>query len=860
MKRATIGILAHVDAGKTTLTESILYQTGAIKRMGRVDRGDAFLDTHTLERERGITIFSKMATFSLSDIELTLLDTPGHVDFVSEVERSLGVLDAAILVLSLSDPIRSHAKTLWTLLRMRKIPTFIFVNKCDMSRRGRGEMLAEIRRELDTMAAVDFSTVTHEHYLEDVASVDEGLLEKYFAGEEITEEDIRVQIARSNLFPVYFGSALSGEGVKALLCDLERYLPIVSYGDTFGAKVHKIMRDADGVRLSYLKITGGVLRHKDVLRLRTAEGVFEEKVEGIRLYSGDKYRALTEAHAGMIVAVQGLSHTFSGQGVGVEYRDDAPSLVPLLTYRLNLPEGIRAHEAYLRLLELADEDPTLGIAYDEEKREIGVRLMGEIQTEVLKRIIKERFGLEVTFSHGDILYKETVRSAVLGAGHFEPLRHYAEVHLLIEPLEYGEGVVYKSELSTDILSRNYQRLILSHLEERTHRGVLIGAELSDVSITLVGGRAHNKHTEGGDFRRATWRAVRQGLMKAESVLLEPYMDFVLTLPEVGLGRAMTDLDALFAVLEAPEFDGAGTACVRGYAPLATIRNYQSDLRAYTKGEGVMSMTLRGYLPCHNTDEVRARFAYDPTLDERNPPHSVFCKAGSSIVVPWDEADAWMHAPVVAKTADGGDEDASEIPSAAPTKTRGGYESAKALDEELLFIFERTYGKIKRRVIHEPKEYQPEKEKRRKSPKKEKAKEIVLVDGYNIIYAWENLARLANRSLYDARDELVRILANYAGYRKIDLIVVFDAYLVRGGVGSCEQVGPIHVVYTKEKETADAYIEKASVELSKEYYVRVATSDAIEQMIVLGAGAYRVSANEFLREVDGIEDEIRSFLS
>lgn len=858
MRRATIGILAHVDAGKTTLTESILYRMGAIKRMGRVDRGDAFLDTHTLERERGITIFSKMATFSLADIDLTLLDTPGHVDFVSEVERSLGVLDGAILVLSLSDPIRSHAKTLWTLLRMRKIPTFIFVNKCDMSRRGRAEMLSEIRRELDTMGAVDFSTVTHEHYLEDVASVDEGLLEKYFAAEQITEDDIRVQIARSNLFPVYFGSALSGEGVGTLLSDLERYLPIPTYGDTFGAKVHKIMRDTDGVRLTYLKITGGALKNKDVLRLRTSEGVFEEKVEGIRLYSGDKYRAVTEAHAGMIVAVQGLTHTFAGQGIGVEYRDDAPSLTPLLTYRLNLPDGIRAHEAYLRLLELADEDPTLGIAYDEEKREIGVRLMGEIQTEILKRIIKERFALDVTFSHGDILYKETVRSAVFGAGHFEPLRHYAEVHLLIEPLEYGEGVVYKSELSTDILSRNYQRLILSHLEERAHRGVLIGAELTDVAITLVSGRAHNKHTEGGDFRRATWRAVRQGLMKAESVLLEPYMDFVLTLPEAGLGRAMTDLDALRAVLEAPEFDGIGLATVRGYAPLATVRNYQSDLRAYTKGEGVMSMTLRGYLPCHNTDEVRARFAYDPTLDERNPPHSVFCKGGASIVVPWDEADAWMHAPVIEKRMDEAEEEAAAT-TPAP-RAKGGYESAKALDEELIAIFERTYGKIKRRAIHEPKEYKPEGEKRRKSAQKERAKEIVLVDGYNIIYAWENLARLASRSLYDARDELVRMLANYAGYRKIDLIVVFDAYLVRGGVGSCERVGPIHVVYTKEKETADAYIEKTSVALAKEYFVRVATSDAIEQMIVLGAGAYRVSASEFWREVNGIEDEIRSFLS
>ena len=546
MRRATIGILAHVDAGKTTLTESILYHTGAIKRMGRVDRGDAFLDTHTLERERGITIFSKMATFCLGDMDLTLLDTPGHVDFVSEVERSLGILDAAILVLSLSDPIRSHAKTLWTLLRMRRIPTFIFVNKCDMSRRGRAEMLAEIRRELESMGAVDFSTVTHEHYLEDVASVDEVLLEKYFAGEEITEDDIRRQIAASRLFPVYFGSALSGEGVGTLLSDLERYLPVPTYGDTFGARVHKIMRDADGVRLTYMKITGGVLRHKDLLRLETKDGVHEEKVEGIRIYSGEKYRTVTEAHAGAVVAVQGLTHTFAGQGIGVEYRDDAPTLTPLLTYRLTLPEGIRAHEAYLRLLELADEDPSLGIAYDEVQREIGVRLMGEIQTEVLRRIIKERFSLDVSFSHGDILYKETVREAVLGAGHFEPLRHYAEVHVLIEPLEYGEGVVYKSELSTDVLSRNYQRLILSHLEERTHRGVLIGAELTDVSITLVGGRAHNKHTEGGDFRRATYRAVRQGLMKAESVLLEPYMDFVLTLPEAGLGRAMTDLDALAA--------------------------------------------------------------------------------------------------------------------------------------------------------------------------------------------------------------------------------------------------------------------------------------------------------------------------
>ena len=858
MKRATLGILAHVDAGKTTLTESMLYHVGAIKRLGRVDRGDAFLDTHTLERERGITIFSKMATLPLDELEITLLDTPGHVDFVAEVERSLEVLDGAILVLSLSDPIRSHTKTLWTLLRAHRIPTFLFVNKCDMLRRGRAEMMREIRDALETTCAVDFSSTGTDHYYEDIASVSEKLLEKFFDGEQISEEEIRTEIARANLFPVFFGSALSGEGVGALLSGIQKYLPVPTYSDTFGAKVHKIMRDSDGVRLTYLKITGGTLKTKDVLTMRIGEEVIEEKVEGIRLYSGEKYRALTEAKAGMLVAVQGLTRTYAGQGFGVEYHGGEPTLTPLLSYRLNLPEGINTHEAYLKLLVLLDEDPTLSLAYDERSREITVMLMGEMQLEILKRIIGERFSLDVTFSHGDIVYKETVREAVFGSGHFEPLRHYAEVHLLIEPLEYGEGTVFKSELSTDVLSRNYQRLILSHLEEKTHRGVLTGAPLTDVCITLVGGRAHNKHTEGGDFRKATYRAVRQGLMKAQSVLLEPYMDFSLTLPEGQLGRAMSDLDALHATLDAPQFDSTGTATLTGYAPLATIRHYQSDLRAYTKGEGVMSMSLRSYLPCHNSEEVIARFGYNPTLDERNPPHSVFCKGGTSIVVPWDEADAWMHAPVLERGARA-EENLPETVTQEFAKKSSGYESARALDKELLAIFERTYGKIKRRQIHEPVEYKPE-EKVRKKAKKGPSKEIILVDGYNIIYAFETLSAIAKVSLVDARDSLIRMLSNYAGYRKIDIIVVFDAYLVRGGVGSCEKAGEVYVVYTKEKETADAYIEKTSVTLAKEYYVRVATSDALEQMIILGAGAYRVSAREFEREILNIEEEIAAFLT
>ena len=858
MKRATLGILAHVDAGKTTLTESMLYHVGAIKRMGRVDRGDAFLDTHSLERERGITIFSKMATLPLEDLEITLLDTPGHVDFVAEVERSLEVLDGAILVLSLSDPIRSHTKTLWTLLRAHRIPTFIFVNKCDMLRRGRGEMMSEIRAALDTMGAVDFSSTSTDHYLEDIASVSEKLLEKYFDGETITTDEIRAEIARATLFPVYFGSALSGEGIGALLEGVRTYLPVPTYSDTFGARVHKIMRDSDGVRLTYLKITGGTLKTKDTLSMRIGEELIEEKIEGIRLYSGEKYRALTEASAGMLVAVAGLSRTYAGQGFGIEYRGGEPTVMPLLSYRLNLPDGTNTHEAYLKLLVLLDEDPTLSLSYDERSREITLMLMGEMQLEILGRIIKERFSLDVTFSHGDIVYKETIREPVLGAGHFEPLRHYAEVHVLIEPLEYGEGTVFKSELSTDILSRNYQRLILSHLEEKTHRGVLTGAPLTDVSITLVGGRAHNKHTEGGDFRKATYRAVRQGLMKAQSVLLEPYMDFVLTLPEGQLGRAMSDLDALYATLEAPEFDTAGCAILRGYAPLATIRNYQSDLRAYTKGEGTMSMTLRSYLPCHNSEEVISRIGYNPTLDERNPPHSVFCKGGSSIVVPWDEADAWMHAPVSEKSEQQAPEETVSAVQTT-TSTRSSYESARALDRELLAIFERTYGKIRRREIHEPVEYKPV-EQVRKKQKKGPSKEIILVDGYNIIFAWDTLTKIAKVSLVDARDSLIRMLSNYAGYRKIDIIVVFDAYLVRGGVGSCERAGEIYVVYTKEKETADAYIERTSVDLAKDYYVRVATSDAIEQMIILGAGAYRVSAREFEREILNVEEEIAAFLS
>ena len=857
MRSCVLGILAHVDAGKTTLSEALLYHGGVLRRAGRVDTRDAFLDTNDVERERGITVFSKMAQLPLEGLHLTLLDTPGHVDFAAETERALSVLDACVLLISATDPIRSHTKTLWQLLRRRGVPTLIFVNKMDLtSGVRRSEIIDRLRASLSP-ECVDFTLVGSPSFAEEVAGASERLMAKFFDGEPITDEAITREIECSHIFPVWFGSALKGEGVDGFLSGLCRFLPTPTYGDTLGAKVYKISRDPSGARLTYLKVTGGTLRAKQTLTLRSQNGEFaEEKVEGIRLYSGEKYKALTEAPAGGLYAVTGLDSSYAGQGIGMEYREREMTLEPILTYRLTLPDGVNPYDAYGRLLPLGEEDPSLHLSYDDTAKEIRVSLMGEMQLQILSRVILDRFGLAVTFGEGDIVYKETVAAPVRGAGHFEPLRHYAEVHLEISPLPAGSGIVCDADCPTDVLALNWQRLILTHLEQKVHRGVLVGAPLTDVRITVKGGRAHLKHTEGGDFRRATYRAVRQGLMKAESVLLEPYFDFTVDLPEGQLGRAMSDLSALYAKLEPPILNGE-RATLSGKAPSVCIRSYAQELRAYTKGEGQITLTMAGYYPAHNADEVIGARGYDPMLDEWNTPNSVFCKNGSGYVVPWDEADDLMHAP----PNDGTSTESESVGVVRQSKT--SYATSKEEDRALEAIFERTYGKIKKRVASERTEYKASEAKEHSTPRskpKPRGDEYVLVDGYNIIFAWEELRRMAQRSLNDARDALIRILSNYAGYRRCRVIVVFDAYLVKKGEGSVEQAGNISVVYTKEKQTADAYIERTSRELAREHFVRVATSDAVEQMIILGGGAYRISAREFYDEVSLTDAEIQNFLS
>ena len=854
MRRCVVGILAHVDAGKTTLSEAMLYRGGAIRRAGRVDRGDAFLDNDAIERERGITVFSKMASLPLGDLDLTLLDTPGHADLVTECERALSVVDACILVLSATDPIRAHTRTLWHLLMQKQIPTVMFINKMDLCTDARrSEILAGLRAAF-AQECVDFTLRDRGRFLEEVSGASESLMQKFFDGEDISDGEIREEIRARHIFPVYFGSALRTDGVDALLEGLVRFLPTPTYGDTLGLKVYKIARDSAGARLSYLKVTGGTLHAKETVRLRRENGEFvTEKVESIRLYSGEKYKNVTEAAAGGLYAVLGLSATYAGQGIGAAYRERESAFEPILTYRIELPEGVDPYDAYQRILPIGEEDPSLRLTYDEATKEIKLSLMGEIQLEVLSRILHDRFGLAVTFGEGDILYKETIADSVCGAGHFEPLRHYAEVHLELSPMPAGSGIVCESDCSTDVLAQNWQRLILTHLGQKVHRGVLTGSPLTDVKITVKGGRAHQKHTEGGDFRRATYRAVRQGLMKAESVLLEPYFDFTVELPEGQLGRAMTDLSTLGARLELPKMED-GRVSLRGRAPYVCIRHYARELRAYTKGEGHIQLTMAGYFPAHNADEVILAKGYDPLLDEWNTPHSVFCKGGSGYVVPWDEADALMHAPPEAEYADDG------APVRAVRQTRTSYADAREEDRALEAIFEQTYGKIKKRTVTEKVEYAAPTPEREHRPKpKPKGDTYVLVDGYNIIFAWDELRRLGERSLVDGRDALIRIMANYAGYRRCKVIVVFDAYLVRGGEGSVETMGNLSVVYTRERQTADAYIERTSRTLARDHFVRVATSDGAQQMIILGNGAYRISAREFYNEVSATDAEIRDFL-
>lgn len=843
MKRIAVGILAHVDAGKTTLTEGLLYASGTIDRLGRVDKRDAYLDTHTLERERGITIFSKQAVLEFGSTYMTLIDTPGHIDFSCEAERALSVQDYAILVISASDGVCAHTKTVWNLLRAREIPTFIFVNKTDISERRRAELLDELRLNL-TPFAVDFTDEGGAEFYES-AAVTEDMISEFFETDGLSASTLREAIKKCKIFPTLFGSALRMKGVSELLSLIDRYTVCPSYPkDMFGASVYKISRDADGRRLTYLKVTGGELKNKDVLTL--GEGLSErreEKVEEIRIYSGEKYKSVQRAEAGTVCAVLGPRTTRAGEGIGFE-PTVLPTLSPVLDYKMVLPEGTSPYETYIKLLALAEEDPSLAMSYEPASHEIRVRLMGEIQTEVLREIIKERFGIEVAFGEGAILYKETIAESVMGAGHFEPLRHYAEVHLRLDPLPEGSGIITATECPTDTLALNWQRLILTHIEERVHRGVLTASPLSDVKITLTAGRAHIKHTEGGDFRQATYRAVRQALMKAESVLLEPTFDFKLWIPRENLGRAMTDITNMSGSCDAPEFEG-DTAMISGNCPVATMRSYAKEVRAYTRGEGRISLFVGAYAPCHNAPEVIEARGYDPTLDERNPAGSVFCKGGAGYSVPWDEADALMHITPEGQRRTPSEETGELSVRTSPTR----YKRTAAEDKELMQIFEATYGKIKPRRISERVENSaPSAPKPKAAKQKPRGEDIIIIDGYNFLFAIPELSKEAGSDIARARDILIRMACDYAAFKRCRAIIVFDAYKRAGGEGSEERYGAVSVVYTKERQTADSYIEKAAHDLAPEHTVRVITSDMQEQLMVLGVGALRVSAREFYSEL------------
>ena len=852
MKRIAVGILAHVDAGKTTLTEGFLYSAGMIDRLGRVDKKDAYLDTHTLERERGITIFSKQAILEFGGTYMTLIDTPGHVDFSCEAERALSVQDYAILIVSASDGVTAHTRTLWNLLSARRIPTFIFVNKTDISERRRSALLDELKCSLSS-ACIDFSEEGSAEFYESVAGCDEAMIEEFFETESLTLESISGAIERRKIFPCFFGSALKMRGVAELLSAIDRYTKEKPYPDSMlGAVVYKISRDAQGKRLTFLKITGGSLKNKDTLRLRGKYGEETfEKIEEIRIYSGEKYKSVGSAPAGVLCAVLGPQSTKVGDGIGFE-PTDVPTLTPVLDYRIILPSGVSPYETYMRLLALTEEDPSLAMTYDPAAHEIRVRLMGEIQLEVLSRIIADRFGIAVEFDEGSILYKETVREAAFGAGHFEPLRHYAEVHLRIDPLPEGSGIIAATECPQDTLALNWQRLIMTHVEERVHRGVLTASPLTDVKITLTAGKAHLKHTEGGDFRQATYRAVRQGLMKAENLLLEPTFDFRLEIPKENLGRAMSDITNMCGVASPPEFDG-DVAILEGNCPVATIRSYAKELRAYTRGEGKIALTVGPYLPCHNAEEIIAARGYDPNLDERNPAGSVFCKGGAGYFVPWNEADELMHiTPFGVSRAVA---DAVEAP-VVPKKI--DYKGTAAEDTELMRIFESTYGKIKERRLAERVENAAKAPNAPPRARKMKPKgdDYVIIDGYNFLFAIDELRKMAESDLSRARDVLVRMMCDYCSFRKCFGIVVYDAYKRSGGEGSSEKFGSVTVVYTKERQTADAYIEKTTHEIASANTVRVVTSDMQEQLVILGVGGLRVSAREFFAELNANAEMMR----
>ena len=850
-KQLVVGILAHVDSGKTTLSEAMLYRSGTIRKLGRVDHKDAFLDTDALEKARGITIFSKQALLTAGETAITLLDTPGHVDFSTETERTLQVLDYAVLVISGTDGVQSHTETLWRLLRRYHIPTFVFINKMDLPGPGKEKLLEQLNHRLGE-GFVDFGA-DEDTRNEALAVCDERLMEAVLERGTLTPEELIPAIARRHVFPCWFGAALKLEGVDALLAGLDTYTRPAPALDAFGAKVFKLSQDEQGTRLTWLRVTGGTLKVKAQLTGESDGGPWAEKANQLRLYSGVKYTLAEEVGPGQVCAVTGLTQAHPGEGLGAERDSDLPVLEPVLSYQVLLPEGADIHAALGKLHRLEEEEPQLHVVWNETLGEIHVQLMGEVQLEVLKSLLAERYGLEVEFGPGGILYKETITEAMEGVGHYEPLRHYAEVHLKLEPLPAGSGMQFAADCREEVLDKNWQRLVLTHLEEKQHLGVLTGSPLTDVKITLIAGRAHLKHTEGGDFRQATYRAVRQGLMLAKSQLLEPWYAFRLEVPAENIGRAMSDIQRMEGSFDPPE-SGEETAVLTGFAPVSTMRSYPMEVVSYTRGRGHLSLTLDGYRPCHNAQEVIAAIGYEPEHDLDNPADSVFCAHGAGFVVPWDQVRSHMHVD-----SGWGKSTRPEQEAAVPQRRAMAYRATLEEDAELLKIFERTYGPIKRDPLAAFRPVQKRERPDFAAEQWEIAPEYLLVDGYNIIFAWDELNALSKESLDAARHKLMDILCNYQGFQKCVLILVFDAYRVPGSPGSIEQYHNIHVVYTKEAETADMFIERVTHEIGRNRRVRVATSDGMEQIIILGHGALRVSARMFHEEVQNVEKQIRALV-
>lgn len=846
--KTVIGILAHVDAGKTTLSEALLYNAGITKALGRVDKGNAYLDTDELEKQRGITIFSKQAEFIWKDLEVTLVDTPGHVDFSAEMERTLQILDYAILVISASNGVQSHTRTLWELLKMYKVPTIIFVNKMDMPDTDKALLLSELKSKLDD-SCIDFTDIQEVMSNEEVAMTNESLMEEFLSCGKIDIEDIKRGISDREIFPCHFGSALKNDKIIDLLDGLNTYIDEKKYPDKFSAKVYKINRDSQGNRLTYIKVTGGVLRVKDII------DDSEEKINQIRIYSGDKYRTANEIYSGEVCAVTGLTKTYSGENLGIENDNNDVILEPVLMYRVVLPQEIDAAMMLPKLKQLEEEDPTLAIKWNEDLKEIQVCLMGEVQIEILKKLVLDRFKVAIEFDQGNVVYKETISNTVEGVGHFEPLRHYAEVHLRLEPGEIGSGLTFETECSEEILAKNWQRLILTHLQEREHKGVLTGSGITDMKITLVSGRAHLKHTEGGDFRQATYRAVRQGLKMAQSVLLEPYYDFRLEIPTEMLGRAMTDIERIYGKINPPENYGEYSV-ITGYAPVVTMRKYREDIAAYTKGQGKITCILKGYLPCHNQEEIVEAYGYDSEADTFNPTGSVFCAHGAGFYVSYDKVYEYMHIGLENQLDKEYVYNDNNIVSGEYKEEWIGIDEVDAIINQTYNANKKSEGENKRNNWKKSRNEQDYFDyKGSKSVNSETREKYLLVDGYNVIFAWDDLKELAAVNIDGARGKLMDILCNYQAICKCELIVVFDAYRVKGHDTEISDYHNIHVVFTKEAETADQYIEKFAHQNGRKYNVTVATSDGLEQIIIRGQGCNLISSRELKEEIDRASKDI-----